>query len=68
MLSLRPRQLLLLSLLAAFATMALKTLAWYFTGSDWPRHAAGRAQFNTLGDAAEQHTGIDCTGIMAAVA
>ena len=33
MLSLRPRQLLLLSLLAAFATMALKTLAWYFTGS-----------------------------------
>lgn len=33
MFSLRPRQLLLLSLLAAFATMALKTLAWYLTGS-----------------------------------
>lgn len=33
MLSLRPRQLLLLSLLAAFATMTLKTLAWYLTGS-----------------------------------
>jgi cation diffusion facilitator family transporter len=33
MLNLRPRQLLLLSLLAAFATMALKTLAWYLTGS-----------------------------------
>lgn len=33
MLKLRPRQLLLLSLLAAFATMALKTLAWYLTGS-----------------------------------
>ncbi|MBU2113090.1 MAG: cation diffusion facilitator family transporter [Gammaproteobacteria bacterium] len=33
MLSLRPRQLLLLSLMAAFATMALKTLAWYITGS-----------------------------------
>jgi len=33
MLNLRPRQLLLLSLLAAFVTMALKTLAWYFTGS-----------------------------------
>lgn len=33
MLSLRPRQLLLLSLVAAFATMALKTLAWYITGS-----------------------------------
>jgi len=31
--SLRPRQLLMLSLLAAFATMALKTLAWYITGS-----------------------------------
>lgn len=33
MLTLRPRQLLLLSLIAAFATMALKTLAWYLTGS-----------------------------------
>ena len=33
MLNLRTRQLLLLSLLAAFATMALKTLAWYLTGS-----------------------------------
>jgi cation diffusion facilitator family transporter len=33
MLNLRPRQLLLLSLLAAFATMALKTLAWHLTGS-----------------------------------
>ncbi|MBJ91687.1 MAG: cation diffusion facilitator family transporter [Alteromonadaceae bacterium] len=33
MFSLRPRQLLLLSLLAALATMALKTLAWYLTGS-----------------------------------
>uniref|UniRef100_A0A486XUQ5 Cobalt-zinc-cadmium resistance protein n=1 Tax=Rheinheimera sp. BAL341 TaxID=1708203 RepID=A0A486XUQ5_9GAMM len=33
MLNLRPRQLLLLSLLAAFVTMALKTLAWYLTGS-----------------------------------
>ena len=33
MFNLRPRQLLLLSLLAAFATMALKTLAWYLTGS-----------------------------------
>lgn len=33
MLTLRPRQLLLLSLLAAFATMALKTLAWHLTGS-----------------------------------
>lgn len=33
MLNLRPRQLLLLSLLAAFVTMALKTLAWYITGS-----------------------------------
>ena len=33
MFSLRPRQLLLLSLLAAFATMALKTLAWHLTGS-----------------------------------
>lgn len=33
MLNLRPRQLLLLSLLAAFITMALKTLAWYLTGS-----------------------------------
>lgn len=30
---LRARQLLLLSLLAAFSTMALKTLAWYLTGS-----------------------------------
>jgi cation diffusion facilitator family transporter len=33
MLTLRPRQLLLLSLLAAFVTMALKTLAWHLTGS-----------------------------------
>ncbi|MBZ9611522.1 cation diffusion facilitator family transporter [Rheinheimera maricola] len=33
MLNLRPRQLLLLSLLAAFITMALKTLAWHLTGS-----------------------------------
>ena len=33
MLNLHPRQLLLLSLLAAFITMALKTLAWYLTGS-----------------------------------
>lgn len=33
MFSLRPRQLLLLSLLAAFVTMALKTYAWYVTGS-----------------------------------
>lgn len=31
--NLRPRQLLLLSLLAAFITMALKILAWYLTGS-----------------------------------
>ncbi|MCF4009324.1 cation diffusion facilitator family transporter [Rheinheimera sp. UJ63] len=31
--SLRPRQLLLLSLLAGFLTMALKTLAWYLTDS-----------------------------------
>lgn len=31
--NLRPRQLLLLSLLAAFITMALKTLAWHLTGS-----------------------------------
>ncbi|MCC5450225.1 cation diffusion facilitator family transporter [Rheinheimera sp. UJ51] len=30
---LRPRQLLLLSLLAGFLTMALKTLAWYLTDS-----------------------------------
>lgn len=33
MLNLSPRQLLLLSLMAAFATMALKGLAWYLTGS-----------------------------------
>ncbi len=33
MLQLQPRQLLALSLLAAFATMALKTLAWYVTDS-----------------------------------
>src|SRR5690606_12845899 len=33
MLNLRPRQLLLLSLLTAFVTMALKTLAWHLTGS-----------------------------------
>lgn len=33
MLNLRPRQLLLLSLLAAFITVALKTLAWHLTGS-----------------------------------
>jgi cation diffusion facilitator family transporter len=33
MLKLRPRQLLLLSLVGAFATMALKTLAWQLTGS-----------------------------------
>ncbi|WP_445424979.1 cation diffusion facilitator family transporter [Alishewanella sp. HL-SH06] len=31
--NLRPRQLLLLSLLAGFLTMALKTLAWYLTDS-----------------------------------
>ncbi len=31
--TLQPRQLLLLSLAAAFTTMALKTLAWYLTGS-----------------------------------
>lgn len=30
---LRPRQLLALSLLAGFLTMALKTLAWYLTDS-----------------------------------
>lgn len=33
MLQLRPRQLLLLSLFAGLLTMALKTLAWYLTGS-----------------------------------
>lgn len=33
MLNLGPRPLLLLSLLAAFVTMLLKTLAWYITGS-----------------------------------
>ncbi|MEH8017545.1 cation diffusion facilitator family transporter [Rheinheimera muenzenbergensis] len=33
MFNLRPHQLLLLSLAAAFTTMALKTLAWYLTGS-----------------------------------
>lgn len=33
MLNLRPRQLLALSLLAGFLTMALKTLAWYLTDS-----------------------------------
>lgn len=33
MLNLRPRQLLLLSLVGAFATMALKSLAWQLTGS-----------------------------------
>lgn len=33
MLNLSPRPLLLLSLLAAFVTMLLKTLAWYITGS-----------------------------------
>lgn len=33
MLNLRPRQLLVLSLISAFATMALKSLAWYLTGS-----------------------------------
>ena len=33
MLKLRPRQLLLLSLVGAFATMALKSLAWQLTGS-----------------------------------
>lgn len=33
MLQLRPRQLLLLSLFAGLVTMALKTLAWYLTGS-----------------------------------
>ena len=33
MLNLRPRQLLLVSLLAGFLTMALKSLAWYLTDS-----------------------------------
>lgn len=33
MLNLSPRQLLLLSLLAAFATMGLKGIAWHLTGS-----------------------------------